>query len=169
MVRVYKRGLFTISQLKVILRTSYRRSGIRFHASCYIIPLIFGAGGATKLKRQQNKTATKNMKKVLLTITVAALAFVACDNRPNTTYMGTQTSATPSTSGESSQSTVVTSSGYSPDPNYHPTVSSTGKYHTIDGKARQEQFQGSQEQAEQLEMIRKAELEEMMSDYGFDY
>ena len=109
------------------------------------------------------------MKKVLLTIMVAAMVFVACDNRPNTSYLGNQTTFTSSTSEEASQSTVVTSSGYSPDPNYHPTVSSTGKYHTIDGRARQEQFQGSQEQADQLEMIRKAELEEMMSDYGFDY
>ena len=102
---------------------------------------------------------------MLLTIIVATMSFVACDNRPNIK----QTTYSPSTSEEASPSTVVTSSGYSPDPNYHPTVSSTGKYHTIDGRARQEQFQGSQEQAEQLEMIRKAELEEMMSDYGFDY
>ena len=110
------------------------------------------------------------MKKVLSTImVVAAMTFVACDNRPNTTYPGNLTKVNSSTSEGTSSSTVVTSSGYSPDPNYRPTVSSTGKYHTIDGKARQEQFQGSQEQAEQLEMIRKAELEEMMSDYGFDY
>ena len=109
------------------------------------------------------------MKKMILTITVAAMVFVACDNRPNTTYLGNQTTFSPATSEETSHSTVVTSSGYSPDPNYHPTVSSTGKYHTIDGNARQEQFQGSQEQAEQLEMIRKAELEELMNDYGLDY
>lgn len=109
------------------------------------------------------------MKKMLLTIAVAAMTFVACDNRSNTTYTGTQTTFSSSTSEDASHSTVITSSGYSPDPNYHPTVSSTGKYHTIDGNARQEQFQGSQEQAEQLEMIRKAELEEMMNDYGFDY
>lgn len=109
------------------------------------------------------------MKKVLLTLAVTAMTFVACDNRPNTTYIGTPSTVSPSTSGDASSSTVVTSSGYSPDPNYHPTVSSTGKYHTIDGNARQEQFQGSQEQAEQLEMIRKAELEEMMSDYDYDY
>ena len=109
------------------------------------------------------------MKKVFLTIIVVAITFVSCDNKPNTTFMGTPAAVSPSTSEEVPNSTVITSSGYSPDPNYHPTVSSTGKYHTIDGKARQEQFQGSQEQAEQLEMIRKAELEEMMSDYGFDY
>jgi len=119
--------------------------------------------------RQQDKTATKFMKKMLLTITVAAMTFVACDNRPNSACIRTQTNVSPSSSDESSQSTAVTSSGYSPDPNYHPTVSSTGKYHTIDGRARQEQFHGSQEQAEQLEMIRKAELEEMMNDYGFDF
>lgn len=109
------------------------------------------------------------MKKVLLTITMAAMVFVACDNKPSTTYYGSTTSVSPSTSEESSHSTVITSSGYSPDPDYHPTVSSTGKYHTIDGNARQEQFQGSLEQAEQLEMIRQAEIEELMRDYGFDY
>ena len=100
---------------------------------------------------------------------MAAMVFVACDNKPSTTYYGSTTSVSPSTSEESSHSTVITSSGYSPDPDYHPTVSSTGKYHTIDGNARQEQFQGSLEQAEQLEMIRQAEIEEMMRDYGFDY
>lgn len=97
------------------------------------------------------------------------MTFIACDNKLNTTHMGTQTTISSSVSEDASHSTVVTSSGYSHDPNYHPTVNSTGKYHTIDGNARQEQFQGSQEQAEQLEMIRKAELEEIMSDYDFDY
>ena len=109
------------------------------------------------------------MKKVLTTIAFTAMVFVACDNKPNMTYPGSQTTYSPSTSEEASHSSVVTSSGYSPDPNYHPTVSSTGKYHTIDGNARQEQFQGSQEQAEQLEMICKAELEEIMSEYDIDY
>lgn len=110
------------------------------------------------------------MKKVLLTIMVAAtMTFVACDNRRNTTYPESLTTVNSSTSEGTSSTMVVTSSGYSPGPNYRPTVSSTGKYHTIGGNARQEQFQGSLEQAEQLEMIRKAEIEEMMSDYGFDY
>lgn len=38
------------------------------------------------------------------------------------------------------------SSGYSTDPNYRPTVSVSddGDYHTIDGKRRQIQYQGSQ-------------------------
>ena len=48
---------------------------------------------------------------------------------------------------------IQTSRGYSPDPNYKPTISSDGKYHTIDGKARQKEFQGSLEQKEQLEML----------------
>lgn len=48
---------------------------------------------------------------------------------------------------------IQTSSGYSSDPNFKPTVSSNGKYHTIDGKARQIEFQGSLEQKQQLEML----------------
>ena len=96
------------------------------------------------------------MKKMLLTITVAAMVFVACDNRPNTTYLGNQTTFSPATSEETSHSTVVTSSGYSPDPNYHPTVSSSWIYESIHGNARYQQVQGAQEQAEQLEIIRIA-------------
>ena len=37
--------------------------------------------------------------------------------------------------------------------NFKPTISSNGKYHTIDGKARQIEFQGSLEQKQQLEML----------------
>ena len=48
---------------------------------------------------------------------------------------------------------VQTSSGYSSDPNFKPTISPNGKYHTIDGKARQIEFQGSLEQKQQLEML----------------
>ncbi|WP_147487023.1 hypothetical protein [Bacteroides ovatus] len=48
---------------------------------------------------------------------------------------------------------IQTSRGYSTDPNYKPTISPDGKYHTIDGKARQKQFQGSLEQKQQLEML----------------
>lgn len=48
---------------------------------------------------------------------------------------------------------VQTSSGYSSDPNFPPTISPNGKYHTIDGKARQIEFQGSLEQKQQLEML----------------
>ena len=48
---------------------------------------------------------------------------------------------------------VQTPSGYSSDPNFKPTISPNGKYHTIDGKARQIEFQGSLEQKQQLEML----------------
>ena len=48
---------------------------------------------------------------------------------------------------------IQTSSGYSSDPNFRPTISPDGKYHTIDGKARQIEFQGSLEQKQQLEML----------------
>lgn len=43
---------------------------------------------------------------------------------------------------------IQTSSGYSSDPNFKPTISSK-----IDGKARQIEFQGSLEQKQQLEML----------------
>ena len=58
---------------------------------------------------------------------------------------------------------VQTSSGYSSNPNFRPTISSNGKYHTIDGKARQIEFQGSLEQKQQLEML--DEYERNHSDY----
>lgn len=45
------------------------------------------------------------------------------------------------------------SSGYSTDPNYTPTISNKGKYHTIDGKKKQIQYQGSSEQKRDLDMI----------------
>lgn len=46
-----------------------------------------------------------------------------------------------------------TSSGYVDEKEYTPTVSDEGEYHTIDGDAKQLQFQGSKEQKDQLEMI----------------
>ena len=54
---------------------------------------------------------------------------------------------------------IQTSSGYSSDPNFKPTISSDGKYH----KARQKEFQGSLEQKQQLEML--DEQENTNSDY----
>ncbi len=60
--------------------------------------------------------------------------------------------ATESHSSSSDESYEV-SSGYSTDPNYRPTVSDDGDYHTIDGKRRQIQYQGSQEQQRDLDMI----------------
>lgn len=52
-----------------------------------------------------------------------------------------------------SDESYTVSSGYSTDPNYRPTVSDDGDYHTIDGKRRQIQYQGSQEQQRDLDMI----------------
>ncbi len=54
---------------------------------------------------------------------------------------------------KSTDESYQVSSGYSTDPHYRPTVSDNGKYHTIDGKRRQIQYQGSQEQQRDLDMI----------------
>lgn len=56
-------------------------------------------------------------------------------------------------SSSSPDRSYAVSSGYSTDPNYRPTVSDYGDYHTIDGKRRQIQYQGSQEQQRDLDMI----------------
>lgn len=56
-------------------------------------------------------------------------------------------------SSSNSDESYTVSSGYSTDPNYRPTVSDDGDYHTIDGKRRQIQYQGSQEQQRDLDMI----------------
>ena len=53
----------------------------------------------------------------------------------------------------SSEEPYQVSSGYTSDPNFRPTVSDEGDYHTIDGKRRQIQYQGSQEQQRDLDMI----------------
>lgn len=45
------------------------------------------------------------------------------------------------------------SSGYSTDSNYTPTISEEGKYHTIDGRKKQIQYQGSSEQKRDLDII----------------
>lgn len=50
---------------------------------------------------------------------------------------------------------VETSRGYSTDPNYKPTMDDQGRYHTINGDARQQQYQGSQEQKRDLEEMDK--------------
>lgn len=47
-----------------------------------------------------------------------------------------------------------TSSGYSSDKNYKPYVNDRGSYHTIDGKRKQVQFQGSKEQKDQLDAMK---------------
>lgn len=48
-----------------------------------------------------------------------------------------------------------TSSGYSSDKNYKPTVDNKGSYTTIDGKRKQIQYQGSKEQKEHLDEMKK--------------
>lgn len=48
-----------------------------------------------------------------------------------------------------------TSKGYTSDPNYKPTVDDKGSYHTVDGKRKQIQYQGSKEQQDQLDKMKK--------------
>lgn len=50
------------------------------------------------------------------------------------------------------------SKGYTSDPKYRPTVNNKGEYHTIDGKRKQIQYQGSKEQKEMLKEIEKRGL-----------
>jgi len=58
-----------------------------------------------------------------------------------------------SCTGSSSNYTPETSSGYKED--YKPTVNKDGEYHTINGDAKQVQYQGSQEQKKDLDAIDK--------------
>ena len=60
-----------------------------------------------------------------------------------------------STNSPSQTQEYKTSKGYADDPDYEPTVDDNGEYHTIDGKRNQVQFQGSKEQADQLEEMNK--------------
>jgi len=53
----------------------------------------------------------------------------------------------------SSSSNPKTSSGYMDEKDYTPTVSDKGEYHTIDGSTNQLQYQGSEEQKNDLEAI----------------
>lgn len=46
-----------------------------------------------------------------------------------------------------------TSTGYTSDPDYKPTVSNDGDYTTIDGGRNQVQYQGSKEQKSDLDAI----------------
>lgn len=46
-----------------------------------------------------------------------------------------------------------TSTGYTSDPDYKPTVSKDGDYTTIDGNQKQVQYQGSKEQKSDLDAI----------------
>jgi len=114
------------------------------------------------------------MRKAILVPVVLGLAIsgglTSCGNRnvnrnnadatDATTTIGTPQDAVevevvegtePVTSSDYNSYTV--SSGYSNDPDYRPTVSDDGDYHTIDGKRRQIQYQGSREQQRDLDMI----------------
>lgn len=52
-------------------------------------------------------------------------------------------------------SSYETSSGYLKKEDYEPTVDDRGQYHTIDGKRKQIQYQGSLEQKKDLEEMKK--------------
>lgn len=99
----------------------------------------------------------------LLPATIAGIfcgVLASCGNNQNT-EAGTTIEAPADTvveevveaSSPSEDDSYTVSSGYSTDPNYRPTVSDDGDYHTIDGKRRQIQYQGSQEQQRDLDMI----------------
>lgn len=77
---------------------------------------------------------------IVLVISILILIFKKCT--PSSGYKGNNTE-------------VETSSGYSTDPNYKPTVDDQGKYHTINGDTKQQQYQGSQEQKKDLEEMDK--------------
>lgn len=81
------------------------------------------------------------MKKCNLAMTLLfCMGLISCGNNDNSDTIN-------------SDKPYSTSSGYSTDPDYHPTVSNEGDYHTIDGNNRQIQYQGSQEQQRDLDMI----------------
>ena len=89
----------------------------------------------------------KKVKFVSLGLFILSVTFCSCG--------GSQSRTADNAIYESSTTTddYKTSSGYSTDPNYKPTVSNNGDYHTIDGKRRQIQYQGSAEQKRDLDMI----------------
>jgi hypothetical protein len=81
------------------------------------------------------------MKKFFI-LSILSLTILSCSN--NNKYQH---------SSETSESEIVTSKGYTSDPNYEPTVDDRGEYHTIDGRRKQIQYQGSQEQKRDLDLI----------------
>lgn len=117
------------------------------------------------------------MKKILI-LAVSALFISSCNMKKGDPEQALQDSirvadsiaAREATAYEAEQAAaaayndeVQTSSGYSSDPNFKPTISPNGKCLTIDGKSRQIEFQGSLEQKQQLEMI--DEYEKNYPDY----
>ena len=89
----------------------------------------------------------KKVKFASLGLCILSVAFCSCS--------GSQSRTTSNAMYESSATTedYRTSSGYTSDPNYKPTVSDNGNYHTTDGKRKQIQYQGSAEQQRDLDMI----------------
>lgn len=87
----------------------------------------------------------------------SCLCLSSCGNRHSVidTTMTTSEDSNTVSNGEveSYDESYSVSSGYSTDPDYRPTVSDDGDYHTIDGRRRQIQYQGSQEQQRDLDMI----------------
>ena len=81
------------------------------------------------------------MKKFFI-LSVFSLTIFSCSN--NNKYQH---------SFKTSESEYETSKGYTSDPNYKPTVDARGEYHTIDGRRKQIQYQGSQEQKRDLDLI----------------
>lgn len=68
---------------------------------------------------------------LLLAIVVSIILFISCGEKR----------------------TPKTSSGYMDEEEYTPTVTPDGEYKTIDGTANQVQYQGSQEQKNDLDAI----------------
>lgn len=88
------------------------------------------------------------MKKII-SLTLCAIAFIACSEKEKTTSASNDEGA----SINAATATPQTSSGYTSDTDYSPTVDSRGDYHTIDGRGRQVQYQGSYEQQRDLDLI----------------
>lgn len=94
------------------------------------------------------------MKRIILLTTTAF--FISCSfNSKSKAVIETVDSITIVDSSyiQKKPSSIKTSSGYSTDPNYQPTVSEKGEYHTIDNNAKQIQYQGSAEQKRDIDMI----------------
>lgn len=97
------------------------------------------------------------MKKIFI-LAISVLFISSCNMKKSNLEQALQDSIRVADSiacvkAEMYDSEIQTSRGYSDDPNFKPTISPYGKYHTIDGKARQIEFQGSLEQKQQLEML----------------
>ena len=92
------------------------------------------------LNNNKRSTHIYSIFLIVLVISIPILMFKKCTSPSG--YRGNNTE-------------VETSPGYSTDPNYKPTVDDQGKYHTINGDAKQQQYQGSQEQKKDLEEMDK--------------